>query len=220
MGLRHIKLGRISFDDALSRQDEAISRYRETGEGLPLIFSLEHEPVITCGKSTDRANLLLSEEEYLKHGIAVRETDRGGDVTYHGPGQIVVYPIIDLKKLGMRAGEFVRLLEEAMILTCRDYGVEAFRRDRMHGCWTGKGKIGAVGTAVKSGGITKHGIAFNVNPDMRNFALIVPCGISGYQVAKLEDFVDGPVDMSEVEERLVEHVAGLLGLSNEKDPGR
>lgn len=207
---RWIRLGLISFDDALKLQEEAIAKYRETGEGLPLIFSLEHNPVITCGRSTDRSNLLLSEDEYRSRGIEVRKADRGGDVTYHGPGQVVVYPIVDLRSHGLRPGEYVRLLEEAMIRTCADYGVAAFRRPGFPGCWTKAGKIGATGTSVKSGGITKHGLAFNVRPDKSHFALIVPCGISKFPVARLDDLTGKTLDIAEVEERLVGHVVEQL----------
>ncbi len=209
---RHQRLGRISFDAALKLQQEAIDRYRETGEGLPIIFSLEHEPVITCGRSTDRDNLLLSEEEYRERGIDLRTIDRGGDVTYHGPGQVVVYPILDLRRLGLRAGEYVSMLEEAMIRTCADYGVRAFRRKRYPGCWTEKGKIGAIGAAIKSGGITKHGLAFNVHTDLHMFRLIVPCGITDANVVRLADLNDKDVRPEDVEMLLVGHLAQLLGL--------
>lgn len=206
------RLGLVSFDSALIRQEEAIEHYRTTGDGLPIIFSLEHTPVVTCGRSTNYSNLLLSEDDYLKKGIDLRRTDRGGDVTYHGPGQVVVYPIVDLRKLGIRPGEYVTILEEAMISTCADFGVRAYRRDGFHGCWTDKGKIGATGTAVKSGGITKHGIAFNVRPDLSHFSLIVPCGISRFPVATLDDLTSAPVDLSEVESSLVGHIIDLLKL--------
>ncbi len=208
----HRKLGRISFDDALGLQEEAIDHYRETGEGLPVIFSLEHEPVITCGRTTDSKNLLLSEDEYQNRGIALRKIDRGGDVTFHGPGQVVVYPILDLRKHHLRVGEYIRLLEDAMIRTCRDWDIEAFRRDGFPGCWTEKGKIGAIGASVKSGGITKHGLSFNVSTDLDYFKLIVPCGIVDFPVVRLADLTDCRVSQDEAEQRIVERIAKLLGI--------
>jgi lipoate-protein ligase B len=211
MPVKRVKLGRISFDDALRLQEETIDIYRRTGYGLPVIFSLEHDPVVTCGRGTHRENLLLSEEEYRKRGIEVRWIDRGGDVTYHGPGQVVLYPIVDLREAKIRAGDWVRILEEAMIRTCADFDVTGFRREGMRGCWTEKGKIGAVGTAVKSGGITKHGIAFNVRPDLEHFGLIVPCGITSWPVARLVDFAGEDVDQDVVEDLLVEHLEGIVG---------
>ncbi|HDS30215.1 MAG TPA: lipoyl(octanoyl) transferase [Firmicutes bacterium] len=213
--LRHRKLGRISFDIALVLQERFISDYRKTGDGLPVIFSLEHEPVITCGRSTNPSNLLMTPDEYENRGIAVRSIDRGGDVTYHGPGQVVVYPIILLRKHNLRAAEYIELLEEAMIKTCADWGVNAYRKPRHRGCWTDKGKIGAVGVAIKAGGITKHGIAFNVNPDLENFKLIVPCGITDSPVTALTALSESPVDQDLVEMRLTEHIARLLSLDIE-----
>jgi len=207
----HSRLGRISFDDALKLQEAAIDKYRATGEGLPVIYSLEHEPVITCGRSTGPENLLLTAGEYEKRGIAVREIDRGGDVTYHGPGQVVVYPIIALRDHGLRVGEYVRLLEDAMIKTCGDFGVEAYRIGGYPGCWTKAGKIGAVGTAVKSGGITKHGLAFNAGTDLRYFDLIVPCGIRDHKVVRLKDLTRKKVEFSDVEMSIVRYIASGLG---------
>ncbi len=204
------KLGRISFDDALAIQEELIEAYRRTGDGLPVIFSLEHDPVITCGRSTQDSNLLLTGDEYEKEGIAVRRIDRGGDVTYHGPGQVVVYPIIALRSHGLRAGEYVHLLEEAMILTCADYGIDAFRRAGFPGCWTEHGKIGAVGTAIKAGGITKHGLSFNVSTSLDHFKLIVPCGITDFPVVRLVDLVENEPDFEIAENILVQHVIDLL----------
>ena len=210
-------LGRISFDNALLIQEKAISEFKSTGKGLPLILSLEHDPVITCGRSTNPANLLLSEKEYSERGIEVRKIDRGGDVTYHGPGQVVIYPILALRDHGLRVTEYVELLEEAMIFTCGDFGIDAFRREGMRGCWTEGGKIGAVGTAVKAGGITKHGLAFNVNPDLEHFGLIVPCGIKNYPVTRLVDLTNEALSLSGVENKLLMHLSGLLGLKAEFD---
>jgi len=208
--IRHVKLGRISFDDALALQERTIDDFRSSGAGLPVIFSLEHDPVITCGRSTKPSNLLLTAEDYDKRGIAVRYIDRGGDVTFHGPGQVVVYPIISLREHNLRAGEYVRLLEQAMIQTCAVYGVDAFARDGYPGCWTKKGKVGAIGTSVKSGGITKHGLAFNVGTDLDYFKLIVPCGIRDYEVVRLVDLIGNAVEFENVEAEIVRNIALLL----------
>lgn len=208
----HRRLGRISFDDALAIQEHTIDRFRESGTGLPLILSLEHEPVVTCGRSTNTSNLLLSWEEYQKRGIDVRFIDRGGDVTYHGPGQVVVYPLLSLRSLNLRAGEYIRCLEECMMRTCTDWGVKAFRHQRYPGCWTEAGKIGAVGASIKSGGITKHGLSFNVSTDLSYFDHIVPCGITKHKMVRLADLTDEKVDMGDVELRLVANLVDILGL--------
>lgn len=213
--IRHIQLGRISFDDALALQEEAIEKYRKERAGLPVIFSLEHDPVITLGRSWKESNLLVSREKLERMGIDVREIDRGGDVTWHGPGQVVIYPIIALREHGIRATEWVEILEEAMILTCREYGVDAFRRDRLRGCFTQKGKIGAVGTGVKAGGITKHGLSFNVSPDTGYTKLIIPCGITDHAVTRLIDLTSKPILFNEIEYSLVYRIAELLHLKPE-----
>lgn len=213
----HIRLGRVNFSFADELQDAVIDSYRKKGDFVPVVFTLEHEPVITCGKSTKSANLLLTEEEYKRRGIDVKRIDRGGDVTWHGPGQLVVYPIIDLRKSGLRIGEYVRILEEAMINTLKRFGVEGLRRAGMIGCWTHDGKIGAIGTSVKSGGITKHGLAFNVQPDMENFTLIVPCGIAKYPVTSMEKITGKRFDLSEVAEIIVDELAALLNINGVRD---
>ncbi len=210
--IRHERCGRISFDDALVLQERAIETYRESGAGLPVIFSLEHDPVITCGRSTNSESLLLTPGEYNERGIDLRDIDRGGDVTFHGLGQVVAYPILALKELGLRAGEYIRLLENTMIVTCAEYGVQAYTRERYRGCWTDRGKIGAVGAAVKSGGITKHGLAFNVDVDLDFFNLIVPCGIGDNPVTRLVDLAENAVEFSEVEDSIVKNISRLLGL--------
>ena len=211
--VRHEKLGRISFDDALALQEKAIEDYRNNGEGLPVIFSLEHDPVITCGRSTSDENLLLTPEEYEERGIQVRKIDRGGDVTFHGPGQVVVYPILALRELNLRAGEYVRVLENSMIKTCSEYGVTAFVRTGYPGCWTEDGKIGAIGTAVKAGGLTKHGLAFNVDVDLSYFDLIIPCGITGGKVANLSNLTPDGIVFEDVETSIVRNICELTGLT-------
>jgi len=212
---KHLRLGQISFDDALSLQEEAIFRFRESGDGLPVIFSLEHKPVITCGRSTELSNLLLSSDEYKKRGVDVRTIDRGGDVTFHGPGQVVVYPIISLRKHNLRPGEYIRILEEAMIRTCAKFGVEAYRKERFPGCWTDKGKVGAIGTAVKSGGITKHGLALNVDTDLDYCDMIIPCGISDKDVVRLSDLTNAEINCEIVELEVVKNIAELLKIDLE-----
>jgi lipoate-protein ligase B len=213
--IKHHRLGRILFDDALAMQEKAIDEYRRTGSGLPVIFSLEHEPVITCGRSTSMENLLLSPEEYEDRGIQVRHIDRGGDVTFHGPGQVVVYPVVNLLEFNLRAGEYVRVLEKSMVQAGEKFGVKAFTKNKYPGCWTDKGKIGAIGVSVKAGGITKHGLAFNVDVDLEYFKLIIPCGISGYPVTRLCDLVSEKISFNDVETVIVGNISNLLGLELE-----
>ena len=162
------------------------------------LLLLEHPPVLTLGRNATRANILATDEELASKGVAVHEINRGGDVTYHGPGQLVGYPIFDLRgdlpgKRGPHLGpvDFVRLMEEALILTCKDFGVPAQRVCKRTGVWTLAGgsvaekKVAAIGIHV-SQAVTSHGFALNVSPDLRDFEWIVPCGIPDREVTSLE----------------------------------
>jgi len=166
---------------------------------------LEHPPVLTLGRNASRANILASDEFLAWRGIEVHEINRGGDVTYHGPGQLVGYPIFDLRSFTPRLGavEYVRKMEEALIRACGDFGVQTTRVAGKTGVWTMAGgsiqekKIAAIGVHIARG-ITSHGFAFSVNPDLRDFQLIVPCGIADREVTSLEREVDPPPAMEAV----------------------
>ena len=201
MVLSVVYLGRVAYRAGLELQERLV-RLRKTGAIGDVLVMLEHEPVLTLGramgrKDGGRENLLLSEDELQARGVEVVETNRGGDVTYHGPGQLVGYPIFDLRgplrAAGKRLGpvDFVRQMEEALIRTMADYGVAAMRVPGRTGVWTQPGgtveekKIAAIGIHV-SAGITSHGFALNVTTDLKDFAWIVPCGISDRAVTSLE----------------------------------
>ena len=185
-------LGRISYDDALGIQREARDRLqagREAG-GPMRIYLLEHDPpVITVSRRpTAAGNVLASEAALARHGIERRETDRGGDVTYHGPGQVVAYAILDLPRLGLRVTSHMRLLEQVVIDVIAGFGVRGHRDPTATGVWVGDGlaagKIAAMGVRVGRG-ISMHGLALNVDPDLSHFGLIVPCGLAGRAVTSL-----------------------------------
>ena len=189
--------GRVPYGDGLALQQRLIAA-RKAGAIGDVLVLLEHPPVLTLGRNSTRANILASDEFLVQRGIAVHEINRGGDVTYHGPGQLVGYPIIDLRgdlpgKRGPHLGpvDYVRLVEEVLIRTCRDFGVLAQRICRRTGVWTLAGgsiaekKIAAIGVHV-SQGVTSHGFALNVTTDLRDFAWIVPCGIRDREVTSLE----------------------------------
>ncbi|HZD44483.1 MAG TPA: lipoyl(octanoyl) transferase LipB [Acidobacteriaceae bacterium] len=201
MVLSVVYLGRVAYRAGLELQERLVG-LRKTGAIGDVLVMLEHEPVLTLGramgrKDWGRENLLLSEDELRARGVEVVETNRGGDVTYHGPGQLVGYPIFDLRgplrAAGKRLGpvDFVRQMEEALIRTMADYGVAAMRVPGRTGVWTQPGgtveekKIAAIGIHV-SAGITSHGFALNVTTDLKDFAWIVPCGISDRAVTSLE----------------------------------
>lgn len=214
--LRVHRLGRVEYEDGLALQKGFFlaRKGRSTGDTLLL---LEHPPVLTLGRGGKGTNILASQEVLAAAGVRVHETDRGGDVTYHGPGQVVGYPIIDLSPDRQDVRRYIRDLEEMMILTCAEYGLKARRIDGWTGVWLGeKGrdarKIGAIGVHI-SRWITTHGFAFNVNTDLSHFGYIVPCGISAEEggVTSLEKELGSKQSMAEVEERLMTHLGKRLG---------
>jgi lipoyl(octanoyl) transferase len=198
MILNLLQLGRVSYAESLELQKTLIEA-RHEGRIANTLVLLEHPPVLTLGRNASRANILASDEFLAYRGVEVHEINRGGDVTYHGPGQLVGYPIFDLRSFSPRLGavEYVRKIEEALIRSCGDFGVPATRVPGRTGVWTMAGgsvqekKIAAIGVHIARG-ITSHGFAFNVNPDLRDFQLIVPCGIADREVTSLEREVDPP----------------------------
>jgi lipoyl(octanoyl) transferase len=194
--IHSLYLGRVAYDDGLRLQAELVD-LRYQGRIDNTLVLLEHPPVLTLGRNAHRANVLASDELLASLGVTLHEINRGGDVTYHGPGQLVGYPIFDLRSLRNSAGgrlgpvDFVRLLEEALIRLCAEFAVPAGRIPGLTGVWCGLAgpgpgrKIGAIGIHV-SRGITSHGFAFNITTDLRDFALINPCGITDRPVTSLE----------------------------------
>jgi lipoyl(octanoyl) transferase len=200
-----LQLGRVAYAEALEIQRQVVDARKRGTIGDTLLL-VELPPVLTLGRNASRANVLLSDEMLARRGVEVHEVNRGGDVTYHGPGQLVGYPIVDLRgelpgKRGPHLGpvDFVRLLEEVLIRACADFGVMAKRIPKCTGVWTFAGggdseggaksiperKIAAIGVHV-SQGVTSHGFALNVTTDLRDFEWIVPCGIRDKGVTSLE----------------------------------
>jgi len=200
-----LNLGRVPYAEALDIQKRVVEARKRGVIGDTLLL-LEHPPVLTLGRNASRAHVLLPDEALARRGVELHEINRGGDVTYHGPGQLVGYPIVDLRgdlpgKRGPHLGpvDFVRLLEEVLIRSCADFGVMAKRIPKWTGVWTFAGgvesergansipekKIAAIGVHV-SQGVTSHGFALNVTTDLRDFDWIVPCGIRDKGVTSLE----------------------------------
>lgn len=194
-------LGRIGYQDALDLQ-VSLNRRRQNGEIGDTLLLLEHDPVITRGKRGKESDILLSKEALEAQGFAVYETSRGGEVTYHGPGQIVGYAIIDIRDHGKDLHLFVRNIEEVFISLLRDdYGITA-RRDREHtGVWVEHEKITAVGIAVRKW-VSMHGFAFNVNTNLEHFRTIVPCGIRDKGVTSLAKLTGRKHDLRRVQEEV------------------
>ena len=204
MILSVLYLGRLDYATGLALQKTLVELRHQQRIGNTLLL-LEHPPVLTLGRNSRRSNILASYELLAARGVEVHEINRGGDVTYHGPGQLVGYPIFDLRSFYPRLGavDYVRKLEEVLIRACGDYGVRAQRIARRTGVWTFAGgsiherKIAAIGVHI-SRGITSHGFAFNVTTDLRDFNLIVPCGIADRDVTSLELEVDTTPAMENV----------------------
>ena len=218
--IQYIYLGRVEYGEALRLQEELVELRREDRIGNVLLL-LEHPPVLTLGRHANSGNVLASDELLAARGVTIHQTNRGGDVTYHGPGQLVGYPIFDLRSLagnpdqpgGGRMGpvDFVREMEEVLIRLCGVYGVRAGRIAGLTGVWVraagtvvdgaeeqGARKIGAIGIHV-SRGITSHGFAFNVTTDLRDFMLINPCGITDKAVTSLEREVPCAAELPDLE---------------------
>jgi lipoyl(octanoyl) transferase len=203
-------LGTVPYQPTWELQDELAEQRRGRHIGDRLLL-LEHFPVYTLGRGGDESNLLASRERLREIGAELIRIDRGGDITFHGPGQIVAYPIVELKeRLDLR--RYVRTLEAAIIETAAAFGVEGGRMEGHPGIWVdGERKLAAIGVRVKRG-VTTHGLALNVNTDLRWFDEMIPCGIHGKGVTSLARELGGHVPMDTVEDELARQLAAHLGL--------
>jgi len=204
------RLGLVSYGESLELQTSLVEE-RRAGRIPDLLLLLQHPPVITLGvRRASRSHIVATGARLAELGLDVHDTGRGGDVTYHGPGQIVGYPILDLRPDRCDVHRYVRDIEDVMIRVCADHGVEAGRIPGLSGAWVGAGKIGAIGVRI-SRWITSHGFAFNVNTDLTPFQLIVPCGIADRGVTSLEQITGRTVPLAGVEERIIHHFAAVFG---------
>ncbi len=176
-----------------------------------VLIMLEHPPVFTLGRRGDRGNLLISRNRLEDLGIGLRETERGGDITYHGPGQVVAYPLLDIRAAGLGVRAFVHGLEEVMIRTAADFGVPAARRETERGAWAGPRKLGSLGIAV-SRGISYHGLAFNVNLSLEPFSWINPCGMPRAEMTSLCRETGRPLSTAPVRSAMKEHFREVFGV--------
>jgi lipoate-protein ligase B len=204
------RLGTVSYGEALALQ-EALVRARRAGTAPDTLILLEHPHVITLGSGARAENVLADDAERRLLGIDLFETGRGGDVTYHGPGQLVGYPILDLKPDRKDLHRYLRDIESALIDALATFGVTAERRDGLTGVWTDGGKIAAIGVRVSSGWITSHGFAVNVQTDLRYFDAIVPCGIRGEEVTSVARELGRPVPLEAVEAAVADAFARRFG---------
>jgi lipoyl(octanoyl) transferase len=209
-----IDLGLISYTDAYALQQRLVAARKANVIDDVLLFC-EHPHVITLGRNANRSNLLASENVLRQKNVELHATNRGGDITYHGPGQIVGYPILDLDKLKRDVGWYVRTLEEAMIRASADFGVTAYRVAGKTGIWVqaspSEEKLAAIGVHI-SRWVTSHGFAYNVSTDLRYFDLIIPCGIADRKATSIEKLLQRSVALEEVKPRLAHPLATLLSL--------
>jgi lipoyl(octanoyl) transferase len=204
------RLGVVPYGEALAVQ-RALVEERRASRIPDLLLLLEHPPVITLGVRGDggRSHILATPQQLSAAGIEIHEAGRGGDVTYHGPGQIVGYPILDLRPDRCDVHRYVRDVEEVMIRVCADYGLKAGRIPQLTGTWIGAEKIGAIGVRI-SRWITSHGFAFNVTTNLEHFALIVPCGIADHGVTSLARAAGRDIAIPRVQESFIRHFAAVF----------
>jgi lipoate-protein ligase B len=205
---RLVELGVIPYDEAWQLQKRLVAQ-RRAGEIPDTLVLLEHPPTYTIGRSGSAAHVLVDPKS---RGIELFEVDRGGDVTYHGPGQVVGYPIVDLRPRGNDVHAYLRSVEEVLIRTLAEFGIEGQRDGRYTGVWVGDEKVAAIGVKV-SVGVTSHGFALNVDPDFTHWAGIVPCGIQGRGITSLAKLLGARPDDAIVRASLVRHVFDVFDLA-------
>jgi lipoyl(octanoyl) transferase len=202
-------LGVVQYDEGLRLQEQTVERLRAS-EAPEQLLLLEHPHVFTLGRGADMANILADQQQLQFNSVEVHETGRGGDVTYHGPGQLVGYPIINLKPDRCDVHRYVRDIEEVLIQTIAGFGVTGTRIAGLTGVWVGNEKIGAIGVRIARW-ITSHGFALNVNTDLSYFKMIVPCGITDKGVTSLSRILGGQIELREVAAVAASRFAEVFG---------
>jgi len=203
--------GRLDYRSGLDLQERLLDRRRESAHDILLL--LEHEPVITLGRGADAGHLLVPIEILQRRGVEVHRIGRGGDVTYHGPGQLVGYPIVDLTPLGRDLHRYLRLLEQLLVGVAAHFGVRATTVPGKTGLWVDGEKLASIGVGVRHW-ISWHGFALNVAADLSGFEVIIPCGLAGVRMTSLERLLGRPVSLSQVEEIAIGEFSRVFFSSN------
>jgi len=206
--LIYCDLDSIDYKEAWDLQ-KAIHQLRVENKIDDVLFLLEHPHTYTLGKTADKENLIGDEKYLSDNKISVYDIDRGGDITYHGPGQIVGYPIINLANWQLDTHKYLRAIEEVIIKVCEDYGLNGSRIDKYTGVWIEDRKICAIGIKV-SRWITMHGFAFNINTDLKLFNGIIPCGISDKDVTSLNRELKSEIQLNEVKDKIIHHFCNVF----------
>lgn len=211
-----IQPGRVAYPEAVALQ-ERLNRARQEGRIPDTLLLLEHPPVITLGRGAHAEHVVADPESLARRGVPVYETARGGDVTYHGPGQLVGYPIFDLTARGRDVHRYLRDVEEALIRALATWGLEGERVPGLTGVWVGRDKVAAIGIGVRRW-VTWHGFALNVSTELDAFELIVPCGIRDRGVTSLQKLLGHEVPAPQVTDAIVDAFAAVFGLAPEDRP--
>ncbi|RIV22969.1 lipoyl(octanoyl) transferase [Alicyclobacillaceae bacterium I2511] len=210
-------IGWIAYADALNIQQQQATRVLTGTSDSQSVFAVEHPPTLTIGRNGTRDHILLPEAQLTQKGFSVYEVDRGGDVTYHGPGQWVIYPVLHLGPWGNDVGLYVRLLEESVIQSLKTVSIAGKRMSGYPGVWVGDSKICAIGARVRrrTNGefVTSHGIALNVNVNLAHFSTIIPCGIADKTVTSVQQLLGEPVNFGIWEMRLQKSFSEVFGLN-------
>ncbi|MCB2147892.1 MAG: lipoyl(octanoyl) transferase LipB [Deltaproteobacteria bacterium] len=207
-----IDLPETDYKQALDLQLAVVSAKTAGRLDADVILCVEHPRIFTLGRRGGRENLCVTDHFLAEKGVSVVPTDRGGNITYHGPGQLVAYPIIDLNRRRLKVVEFVSGLEQAMILTAGHWGIDARTDPANRGVWLNGDKLGSIGITVRRG-VSFHGLALNVNTDMEPFTWINPCGLDQVRMTSFERHLNGPVAMAEARQEMAAHLAEVFGIA-------
>jgi lipoyl(octanoyl) transferase len=205
-----LELGIEEYGEVLELQKK-LNQARSNGAIPDTVILLEHYPCLTIGRKGGFHHILVNDRILAREGIKVYETDRGGDITYHGPGQLICYPILDLKSFGCDVHLYARRMEETLIRTLEAFGIAAGRKADYPGVWAGNAKVGAEGIGVRHW-VTMHGVSLNVCPDLRHFSFIVPCGISTLGVTSMEKLLGHPIEMAQVRREMRRQLSRIFDL--------
>ena len=212
--IKYFQLGLVEYQTACDLQNR-LQELRIEGEIGDVLLFLEHPPTLTFGKQKDLQNLIFPKEKLIRNGITLHPTDRGGSITWHGPGQLVVYPILDLNQRNRDVHQYVFNLQEVIIRTLKDFSIKAGRDQKHVGVWVGQDKIAAIGLNVK-GGVTKHGFALNVNNTLDHFSFIHPCGIIDRGVTSMSKLLNKNLSLEDIMKTVVTHFSDVFGLPVER----
>ncbi len=204
------QLGLVPYQAAHTKQLDYVARLHVDAAAADTCLLLQHPPVFTIGRNGSPANILVSQEFLEQQGVACIQIERGGEVTYHGPGQLICYPIINLRRSRLRVTEYVHILEDVMLAVLSAFGIDAGRDPRNHGVWCGDNKLGSVGIAIRHG-ISYHGLALNVGLDITPFSWINPCGMDNVSMGSMEQELQHSVNFKEVESQLIVELQRVFG---------